>query len=102
MNFFIILYLGETLCTLKSFMREAESQQNGNQPNPMVLQDLKGDKNVADKIIRRQSSDGATQNRGTIFVRTCTITHTPSFLDYIQSGAQVYFSLDLRQFCSSN
>lgn len=69
-------------------MDEIALQQNGNPATPLVVIDGKDDPTVKEKLARR-NSEGGIRTRGRIYVRNCTITHTPSFLDYIKSGSQV-------------
>jgi hypothetical protein len=78
--------VGETMCSLKSLQEEVESQRNGSPETPLILMNGK-----ADPTAKKNSE--ASSNRGTILVRTCTVTHTSSFLDYIRAGAQVRLSL---------
>lgn len=72
--------------SLKQCIDEVASRQSGNDPVPLILYDGK-DPTAKEKISRAEK----ISQRGSIFVRTCTITHTPSFLDYIKAGAQVKF-----------
>jgi hypothetical protein len=90
------------MCTLKKLLDEVSSQQSGCDATPLIVLDGKDDPTVTEKLKRRSTTASSAETegnssphhalsvRGSIFVRTCTITHSPSFLDYVKSGAQVH------------